>query len=511
MDLNENAPSDESEDEFFIVEGSNSEEIIEKLRNMFQEFPEGYFADDPSLNEGDATSINGLLHQLDVFTDSDGKIDTPKLEDFLDTCRKMIFDVDSPPWDSSQEEVRPLFTTPDFLNDDGEVEEHPLSFLDEREFVPLTHEDELDLKKLDAFFKECANSSPEQEPMGQMPLPLEDDHSLPLEELVDLVARCEQYMVDRFPHWSPYPPINSIIPSDIPFLSTDQQDIMADLLRQGKAYVNFDYKPTDFIAGLHLYEKAFPELNLNLPTDNSTLYFQHPTIDCIPGSEEEKLGEFYYDLGEISFRAGDMITFFSSNLASAYYGYHLGRVVLRRGLVALRYKNLTRETPPPPLRSKKALLLAGHCYLTGIGSVCNEEQAFLVYEKLSQEKNSPRGKLALAMCYLEGIWVDANQEIAIGLLEEAVALGNQTALYQLIFTYLLDETQESSLKKAVELAKHPLIQGQELSCFLLSLFYSYGIGIDADVDRGLYFSEKSGNYEIQTLGHELRVRIMDLI
>lgn len=514
MDLNEHLSSEENDNEPFFPEGSSKEEFIEGLNALFPEIAEEISFDlSPEMQNAPESFASFMEEDLSFF-DSEGKVDHSKIQDFLETnlngstMEDLLehITLGIPEAEGIFRELDDFLQSTEFQLEESE-DAHP-SFSEEFTLFAESSEEAMDFEKLEDFFKECAQSSHSEEKDVA-----EGGEALPftLDQVRERVSLCESYFLKKFGVYSLENCKKVILPKDVPYLEPQEYGMLVDFLRNGWARVDFSRQPTDFMAGFFLYQSAFPELELDLPPRKKyPLYFESPTHFSMPGSTDYFLGMKYYDLGEIAFQQGDIIGFFSHALASSYYGYPLAKELIQRIFIGIRLKNLTEDTHSVAT-SKKSLLLAGHVHLTGIGGIYNEEQAFLCYKKLALEKNSASGKLALAMCFLDGIWAKEDKEVAINLLKDAAEMGNGTAIYQLILAYIMDETSPSLLGEAVELCKHPKIQGQPFSSFLLGLFYTYGIGVEADLDRGLYFSSQAGDFEIQTLGNKLRTRLMLLL
>ncbi|GES83952.1 kinase-like domain-containing protein [Rhizophagus clarus] len=135
----------------------------------------------------------------------------------------------------------------------------------------------------------------------------------------------------------------------------------------------------------------------------------------------------------------------------------------------------------------------GYCYMNGIGTSFNNQNAFKIYKKAANLGNR-RGMCNLGVCHERGIGIVMNYRKAFELYQKAADLGNTRGINNLgiigIGT-IIDE------QKAFEFYQKAVSLGDCLAQYNLSLMYENGRGVKKDTKQALYWYKNSHRYNVK--------------
>ncbi|GBC06381.1 hypothetical protein RclHR1_00680025 [Rhizophagus clarus] len=174
----------------------------------------------------------------------------------------------------------------------------------------------------------------------------------------------------------------------------------------------------------------------------------------------------------------------------------------------------------------KFIYLLGYFYYNGIGTDCDKQKAFELYQEAAKLENNeaqfdlanmyredthrnyhkafelfkkladkeyPSGISMLGYCYSLGIGTDINKQKAFELFQKASDLGNTISQYNLVVLYETGEGVDEDHDKAFELCKK-LVEKNDLSGInKLGYFYENGIGTEVDIQMAFESYQKAAN------------------
>lgn len=198
----------------------------------------------------------------------------------------------------------------------------------------------------------------------------------------------------------------------------------------------------------------------------------------------------------------------ASLLAAQYFGDSIAGLKLREELQRL---SLKQDVYVP--KTAKERLQVAHFHLTGIGRGKNEEKALTTYGKLVEEDKLPEAQYALGMCYLDGIVVKQNTQLALEFLEKSAQQGYALARYQYALCIFMCKGEGRDLQFCFDEFLHMANQGCAFACTLVGVFYQYGIAVPRDprmAEGYINHGEKNG-FSVDRFGEELYEVVEDLI
>ncbi|GET03243.1 kinase-like domain-containing protein [Rhizophagus clarus] len=131
-----------------------------------------------------------------------------------------------------------------------------------------------------------------------------------------------------------------------------------------------------------------------------------------------------------------------------------------------------------------AQFFVGNCYKYGYGTIKNEKLAFEYYENAANE-NILCGQNSTGYCYGTGLGAEEDFKKAFYWYEKAANNGNIKAMYNLGIGTKIDK------QKAFELYQNAANLEEEVAQINLALMYEKGDGITKDVNKAIYWYEKS--------------------
>lgn len=198
----------------------------------------------------------------------------------------------------------------------------------------------------------------------------------------------------------------------------------------------------------------------------------------------------------------------SAVFASAFFGDTLSKVRLREELDRLAEK----EDKYQPNKPKERLQIA-HQRMIGLGNGQNVEEAVASYRMLAEEHNLAEAQFALGMCYLDGILLQKNAQLAMDYLEKAMNQGHFLAKSQYTLALFMEKGGQRDLhfcfRSFLDLAN----QGCAFASTIVGIFYQYGIAVDCDprMAQGYLKHGGDGGFPVDRLGVALREVVEELI
>ncbi|RGB25544.1 kinase-like domain-containing protein [Rhizophagus diaphanus] len=176
--------------------------------------------------------------------------------------------------------------------------------------------------------------------------------------------------------------------------------------------------------------------------------------------------------------------------------------------------------------TSNSIYLLGYLYYNGIGTDCDKQKAFDLYQEAAKSENIvaqfdlanmyredthknyakafklfeklagegyPSGISMLGYCYSLGIGTDVNKQKAFELFQKAANLGNVIAQYNLLVLYENGEGVDKDLNKAFEFSKMLAERGDAMGINKLGYFYENGIGTDVNMQMAFESYQKAAN------------------
>jgi TPR repeat protein len=141
-----------------------------------------------------------------------------------------------------------------------------------------------------------------------------------------------------------------------------------------------------------------------------------------------------------------------------------------------------------------AQYFVAQCYFYGDGTTKDEKLAFEYYEKVAN-KNLPSGQVGIGYCY-EMIKKDSKK--ALYWYEKAANNGNMMAMHNLGLCYINGNGVEKDYNKAFELYKKSAEGGYSSGITMLGYCYSNGIGTKINKQKAFELYQNAAN-----LGHDV--------
>ncbi|GET04684.1 kinase-like domain-containing protein [Rhizophagus clarus] len=148
-----------------------------------------------------------------------------------------------------------------------------------------------------------------------------------------------------------------------------------------------------------------------------------------------------------------------------------------------------------------AQYFVGDCYRFGYGTIKNEKLAFEYFEKVVNA-NFIHGQLRLGYLFENGIGVEKDSEKAIYWYEKAANNGNITAMYNLGLCYEEGHGVEEDYNKAFKLYKQSAEGGYSGGIIMLEHCFNNGIGTQIDKKKALEL-QKSTDLESMIVQYNL--------
>lgn len=195
-------------------------------------------------------------------------------------------------------------------------------------------------------------------------------------------------------------------------------------------------------------------------------------------------------------------------VAATYFGDSIAKMKLRQELDRLKQEGRSL----PPVTGTQRLHIA-HYQLTGIGREKNPVEAVTTYGKLVEESQSPQAQFALGMCYLDGIVVKKNSQLALDYLKKSADQGYSLASYQYALCLFQGMGESRDLQFCFDTFLDMANRGCAFACTLVGVFYQYGIVVARDprmAEGYIKHGEKAG-FSVDRFGKELYDTVEDLI
>lgn len=335
--------------------------------------------------------------------------------------------------------------------------------------------------------------------------------------LLEFINDCENMLLRKRQKSTRLKVKRIILPSDLPYLNEPDYKKVVHLMASGNAILDMDTRPRDYLSACHLLQDSLPEIDFKLPPKQKASGFLLELEDSLSpfqnmtNEQRSNKGKEHYELYQSYMKQKEYLHGLSALMASAYYQDPPGKAVLQQTLRKLRLKTLLSDEDKPvkPL-SKKALLLQAHCQLTGIGRLQNDKFASQSYRYLAKEREMCGAQLALAMCYFDGIGVKQSEKLGYSWIKKAAA-GSDTAKIELALCYLYGRGVVANEKKMLAILEPLADRKLPFACFLVGLCYSYGLGTEQDMEKGIAYSDMAPDINIQDLGDTLRRHLMTIL
>lgn len=198
----------------------------------------------------------------------------------------------------------------------------------------------------------------------------------------------------------------------------------------------------------------------------------------------------------------------SALVAATYFGDSIAQLKLREELDRLAQKEV-KYVPS----SKKERLQVAHCQLLGLGTAQDPEKAVTSYGALVEESQLPQAQFALGMCYMDGIVVKENTQIALDYLKKAKDQGHTLARYQYALSLFMGKGEQRDLKFCFQEFLEMANEGCAFACTIVGIFYQYGITVDRDsrMAEGYIKHGEQAGFSVDRFGDDLYEVVEDLI